>query len=102
MLLPAHANPHSPTDNTNVGRVARYVQARSEKNDFQCVPPLSFPSLPRTDDSLLSCLLLLPHRCIVITHKQLMFESSSALVGIYREGGSKTLTLDLTQYDQGV
>ncbi|BGP16097.1 hypothetical protein JCM10213_007524 [Rhodosporidiobolus nylandii] len=58
-------------DNTNVGRVARYVQQRSEKGDFQC---------------------------IVITHKQLMFESSSALVGIYREGGSKTLTLDLTQY----
>lgn len=37
-------------------------------------------------------------RCIVITHKQLMFESSSALVGIYREAGSKTLTLDLTKY----
>ncbi|GAA5897594.1 hypothetical protein JCM6882_003527 [Rhodosporidiobolus microsporus] len=58
-------------DNTNVGRVARYVNQRTEKGDFQC---------------------------IVITHKQLMFESSSALVGIYREGGSKTLTLDLTQY----
>ncbi|GAA6027216.1 hypothetical protein JCM8097_002493 [Rhodosporidiobolus ruineniae] len=61
-------------DNTNVGRVARYVQQRSEKGDFQC---------------------------IVITHKQLMFESSSALVGIYREGGSKTLTLDLSRYDNG-
>ncbi|GAA5824181.1 hypothetical protein JCM11251_001555 [Rhodosporidiobolus azoricus] len=58
-------------DNTNVGRVARYVNQRTEKGDFQC---------------------------IVITHKQLMFESSAALVGIYREGGSKTLTLDLTQY----
>ncbi|GAA5989539.1 hypothetical protein JCM10908_000522 [Rhodotorula pacifica] len=58
-------------DNTNVGRVARYVNKRTEKGDFQC---------------------------IVITHKQLMFESSSALVGIYREAGSKTLTLDLTKY----
>ncbi|GJN89317.1 hypothetical protein Rhopal_002297-T1 [Rhodotorula paludigena] len=58
-------------DNTNVGRVARYVQSRTEKGDFQC---------------------------IVITHKQLMFESSSALVGIYREAGSKTLTLDLTKF----
>ncbi|GAA5978729.1 hypothetical protein JCM11641_006157 [Rhodosporidiobolus odoratus] len=62
-------------DNTNVGRVARYVQQRSEKGYFQC---------------------------IVITHKQLMFESSSALVGIYREGGSKTLTLDLSRYENGV
>ncbi|GAA5851241.1 hypothetical protein JCM8547_004180 [Rhodosporidiobolus lusitaniae] len=62
-------------DNTNVGRVARYVQHRSEKGDFQC---------------------------IVITHKQLMFESSSALVGIYREKGSQTLTLDLTRYENGV
>ncbi|KPV75520.1 uncharacterized protein RHOBADRAFT_53491 [Rhodotorula graminis WP1] len=61
-------------DNTNVGRVARYVQSRTLQNDFQC---------------------------IVITHKQLMFESSSALVGIYREAGSKTLTLDLTQYGEG-
>ncbi|GAA6012005.1 hypothetical protein JCM10207_003457 [Rhodosporidiobolus poonsookiae] len=62
-------------DNTNVGRVARYVQQRTAQNAFQC---------------------------IVITHKQLMFESSSALVGIYREAGSKTLTLDLTQYENGV
>ncbi|CEQ42431.1 SPOSA6832_04230 [Sporobolomyces salmonicolor] len=38
--------------------------------------------------------------CIVITHKLLMYESSHALVGIYREGGSKTLTLDLTQYGE--
>ncbi|GAA5960068.1 hypothetical protein JCM3765_006153 [Sporobolomyces pararoseus] len=58
-------------DNTNVQRVARYVQQRTEQGDFQC---------------------------IVITHKLLMYESSNALVGIYREGGSKTLTLDLTQY----
>ncbi|GAA6061274.1 hypothetical protein JCM10212_004680 [Sporobolomyces blumeae] len=58
-------------DNTNVQRVARYVQQRTEMGDFQC---------------------------IVITHKLLMYESSNALVGIYREGGSKTLTLDLTQY----
>ncbi|BGP07989.1 Structural maintenance of chromosomes protein 1 [Rhodotorula toruloides] len=58
-------------DNTNVGRVARYVNQRTQHGDFQC---------------------------IVITHKQLMFESSSALVGIYREAGSKTLTLDLTKY----
>ncbi|GAA5943343.1 cohesin subunit SMC1 [Sporobolomyces koalae] len=58
-------------DNTNVQRVARYVQSRTEQGDFQC---------------------------IVITHKLLMYEASNALVGIYREGGSKTLTLDLTQY----
>ncbi|BGP39995.1 Structural maintenance of chromosomes protein 1 [Rhodotorula kratochvilovae] len=61
-------------DNTNVGRVARYVQSRTEQGDFQC---------------------------IVITHKQLMFESSSAIVGIFRDAGSKTLTLDLTKYAEG-
>ncbi|GAA5966085.1 hypothetical protein JCM21900_006440 [Sporobolomyces salmonicolor] len=60
-------------DNTNVQRVARYVQQRTEQGDFQC---------------------------IVITHKLLMYESSHALVGIYREGGSKTLTLDLSQYGE--
>ncbi|GAA6063667.1 hypothetical protein JCM10212_001666 [Sporobolomyces blumeae] len=62
-------------NNTNVQRVARCVQQRTDMGDFQC---------------------------IVITHKVLMYESSNALVGIYREGGSKTLTLDLTHGSAGV
>lgn len=82
------------TDNTNVGRVARYVQSRTEQGDFQCAgPPFLDPTFAADPASVDRA-----RRCIVITHKQLMFESSSALVGIYREAGSKTLTLDLTQY----
>jgi len=90
---------HVHADNTNVGRVARYVQSRTQQNDFQCVrsSPARSPRA-RSSDALSP---LAARRCIVITHKQLMFESSSALVGIYREAGSKTLTLDLTQYGEG-
>ncbi|ORY92949.1 P-loop containing nucleoside triphosphate hydrolase protein [Leucosporidium creatinivorum] len=58
-------------DNTNVARVARYVQNIASP-DFQF---------------------------IVISLKNAFFEQAASLVGIYRQdGGSKNLTLDLSKY----
>ncbi|GAA5829623.1 hypothetical protein JCM5353_003102 [Sporobolomyces roseus] len=54
-------------DNTNVQRVARYVQQRTEQGDFQC---------------------------IVIPQKLLMYESSNALVGLLKSFQSAQITHD--------
>jgi len=61
-------------DNTNVGKVARYIQA-------QASPEFQF---------------------IVISLKGSLYEKSDSLVGVHRDqdvNSSRTLTLDLTQYD---
>lgn len=54
-------------DNTNVARIARYVKSMADET-FQFV---------------------------VISLKSAFYENASALVGIYRDGGSKTLSLDV-------
>ena len=60
-------------DNANVERVARYVLESSKKI-----------------------------QCIVISHKELLFERSDSLVGVYhnwKEASSAVLTLDMRKYD---
>jgi structural maintenance of chromosome 1 len=57
-------------DNLNVSRIARYVRQRAG-------PEFQF---------------------IVISLKAAFYEKAEALVGIYRDDGSKSLTLDLEQY----
>jgi len=57
-------------DNLNVSRIARYVRQRAG-------PEFQF---------------------IVISLKAAFYEKAEALVGIYRDEGSKSLTLDLEQY----
>jgi len=61
-------------DNVNVKKVCNYIKQRSK--DFQC---------------------------IVISLKDLFYEQADSLVGICRDVGtnsSRTLTLDLEQFDQ--
>jgi len=61
-------------DNVNLRKVCHYITKRS-RNDFQC---------------------------IVISLKDMFYQSSQSLVGICRDAGtnsSRTITLDLTQFD---
>ena len=61
-------------DNANVERVARYILENSKSI-----------------------------QCIIISHKELLFERSDSLVGVYhdwKEASSAVLTLDLRKYDQ--
>ena len=60
-------------DNANVERVTRYLLENSKTT-----------------------------QCIIISHKDLLFEKSDSLVGVYhswQESSSATLTLDLRKYD---
>lgn len=60
-------------DNANVQRVAAFLQESARRT-----------------------------QCIVISHKDMLFERSEALVGVYRdwkEDSSAVLTLDLKKYD---
>ena len=63
-------------DNVNVLKVCNYIRSRS--GDFQC---------------------------IVISLKDMFYELSESLIGVCRDvgvGASRTLTLDLSKYDQNV
>jgi structural maintenance of chromosome 1 len=63
-------------DNVNLRKVCNYIKQRSQ-SDFQC---------------------------IVISLKDMLYEQSQSLVGICRDvstNSSRTLTLDLTRYDEG-
>lgn len=60
-------------DNANVQRVAKYIEENARHT-----------------------------QCIVISHKDMLFERSEGLVGVYRdwrEDSSAVLTLDLRKYD---
>ena len=60
-------------DNANVERVAKYMEEFSKTT-----------------------------QCIIISHKDLLYEKSDSLVGVYhswQEASSAILTLDLRKYD---
>ena len=73
-------------DATNVGRIARY-----------CKSKLISPDSWNSSLTFRVAELAKPEfQFIVISLKVAFYENAAALVGIYRDGGSKTLTLDVS------